>query len=297
MTGEPQRTLVVHVGGIGDFILTWPALAHLAREGSLEVAGAPERMALAVHAGVARAAHDLDATGFSSLFSGTPSPTARVFLGRYARVVVWMAGCEDAVEALRSCGAGDVRAFPGKPPPDWRDHASAYFCDCLEVPRTPMPPLAFPRPARGAPVTPPYAVIHPGSGGPRKRWPMERFAEAAAALRRRGLNVLWSQGPAEEDRGAGVTNGAVLTVSLTELAGVLAGARLYIGNDSGVTHLAAAAGCSTLAVFGPTDPAVWAPMGAHCAVAVGDPWPAPEAVIRAMDRLLEAVRPHSPGTL
>ncbi|HNT87980.1 MAG TPA: glycosyltransferase family 9 protein, partial [Candidatus Hydrogenedentes bacterium] len=64
------------------------------------------------------------------------------------------------------------------------------------------------------------------------------------------------------------------------IAGILAGARLYIGNDSGITHLAAAVGCPTVAVFGPTDPTVWAPRGARVHVVAGDPWPDAEAVLR-----------------
>ncbi|HSE95533.1 MAG TPA: glycosyltransferase family 9 protein, partial [Methylomirabilota bacterium] len=66
--------------------------------------------------------------------------------------------------------------------------------------------------------------------------------------------------------------------TLPQLAALLAAARGYVGNDSGPTHLAAAVGCPTLALFGPSDPGVWAPHGAHVrvlaaeAAAPGDPW-------------------------
>lgn len=70
--------------------------------------------------------------------------------------------------------------------------------------------------------------------------------------------------------------------SLVELARSLAGARLYIGNDSGVSHLAAAVGCPTVVLFGPTDPRVWAPRGGHVTVVRGMPWPEVGQVLEAL---------------
>lgn len=100
-----------------------------------------------------------------------------------------------------------------------------------------------------------YAVIHPFSGSARKNWPLERFRAVAARLER-VMPVKWCAG--EEDP---PLPGAVRIDDLYELACWLASARMYIGNDSGVTHLAAAVGTPVLALFGPTDPEVWAPRG------------------------------------
>ncbi len=91
-------------------------------------------------------------------------------------------------------------------------------------------------------------VFHPFSGSPRKNWPMERFLE----LERELGGVEWA---ARED--------AVRFENLKDLARWLAGARVYVGNDSGITHLAAAAGARVVALFGPTDPDVWGPRGKH----------------------------------
>ena len=100
-----------------------------------------------------------------------------------------------------------------------------------------------------------YAVIHPFSGSARKNWPLERFRSIAAQLGR-VMPVHWCVG--QEDP---PLPGAVRIDDLYELACWLAKARLYIGNDSGITHLAAAVGTPVLALFGPTDPEVWAPRG------------------------------------
>jgi len=105
-----------------------------------------------------------------------------------------------------------------------------------------------------------YAVIHPFSGSARKNWPLVKFRALAERLAR-AMPVKWCAG--EDDP---PLPGAVRIDDLGELACWLARARLYIGNDSGITHLAAAVGTPVLALFGPTDPEVWAPRGPHVRV-------------------------------
>jgi hypothetical protein len=99
-----------------------------------------------------------------------------------------------------------------------------------------------------------FAVIHPFSGSPRKNWPLERFREFAAHLSEQ-MPVHWCAGPHEE------LPEAVRFDDLYELASWLASACLYVGNDSGISHLAAAVGTPVLAIFVSTDPRIWAPRG------------------------------------
>src|SRR5262249_32701228 len=106
-----------------------------------------------------------------------------------------------------------------------------------------------------------FAVIHPFSGSPRKNWPIEKYRALASKLER-VMPVRWCAGPEDPQ-----LEQAVRIDDPYELACWLAQARLYIGNDSGVTHLAAAVGTPVLALFGPTDPAVWAPRGPNVRVA------------------------------
>ena len=125
-----QRTLVVHTGGLGDFLLACPALQALARQGALELLGRPERLELAVAGGIAVAAHDIEGVGFDSLF-GTPTAMIMDFLARFDRCIVWMRDDGTLQRAIRSCGVHDVRTFPGLPPEDWRGHASQYYAHAL----------------------------------------------------------------------------------------------------------------------------------------------------------------------
>jgi ADP-heptose:LPS heptosyltransferase len=111
-----------------------------------------------------------------------------------------------------------------------------------------------------------FLAVHPGAGSPAKAWPAERFA---ALVRRHAAGHRWLlvAGPADGDAADALLSlpGAVVAreLPLRVLAAVLSRAGLFVGNDSGVSHLAAAAGAPTLALFGPTDPAQWSPVGPH----------------------------------
>lgn len=112
--------------------------------------------------------------------------------------------------------------FPALPPPPG-------------VPRIDVPRVARTR-----------VIVHPFSGGATKNWPLAHYRRLA-----RELNAEWA---VDADGRARFDN-------LYELAAWLASATVYIGNDSGVTHLASAVGTPVVALFGPTDPAIWRPRG------------------------------------
>jgi ADP-heptose:LPS heptosyltransferase len=110
-------------------------------------------------------------------------------------------------------------------------------------------------------------VLLPGSrGGRPKRYPADAYAAAGQALARRGVAVLVAAGEDEERLALRVAEGAGGRVvpaawPLEELAALIAACDAAVGNDSGLTHLAAALGTPTLALFGPTDPSRTAPTG------------------------------------
>ncbi len=114
----------------------------------------------------------------------------------------------------------------------------------------------------------PLWVIHPGSGSPHKNWPWERFLETAEILKNLyQVKPVFLLGPVEQEMGL-ILNGiqgrgwpVIEGLSLPLLAGVLSHCAGYLGNDSGVSHLAAAVGIPTVVLFGPTDPAFWSPQG------------------------------------
>src|SRR5262249_51345296 len=114
------------------------------------------------------------------------------------------------------------------------------------------------------------AIVHPGSGGPQKCWPVERFAAVIHALRQRDLPVLVLAGPAERERIEELRRALsepscpgllqwLIDAPLPDVARRLVNGRVYLGNDSGLTHLAALLCVPTVALFGPSDPRVWHP--------------------------------------
>ena len=111
-------------------------------------------------------------------------------------------------------------------------------------------------------------AIHPGSGGLEKCWPAERYAALIERLADRGYRPVVTFGPADDKvRRRILPRIAVRDVLIVEdrplvdVAALYARCRAMIGNDSGMTHLAAATGAPVIGLFGPTDPAVWGPRG------------------------------------
>lgn len=119
-------------------------------------------------------------------------------------------------------------------------------------------------------------VIQPGSGGTEKCWYIGNFLAVAAGLASEGLEVAFLLGPAERERWSSATMRQIkgvapclMDLSLTEVVGLLSCADAFVGNDSGISHLAGAMGVKTAAIFGPTNPAIYRPLGSHVTVLAG----------------------------
>ncbi len=128
--------------------------------------------------------------------------------------------------------------------------ASAMFW--MGVPRTEIPRArlsAGPTPIAGA-----YAVVHPFAATPQKTWPAERFLGVAEALR----DPVFLAGP-DDDASKFAKYRVIQNAPLAEVKSIIAGAQLFIGNDSGPAHIAAAFGVPVVVLFGPSDPVNWAP--------------------------------------
>ena len=113
----------------------------------------------------------------------------------------------------------------------------------------------------------PYAVIHPAPMFHYKRWTREGWRQLVEGLTQRGLKVLVTGGPAPAERAYldEVLRDAPAVTRLDggpgwhEIAALAAQSKVFVGPDTSVTHLAAASGAATVALFGPTDPRLWAP--------------------------------------
>jgi len=244
------RRLLIRPGGIGDFVLSLPAMECL-RAGHTEVWAAAPNLPLARFA--ARV-DSIVSSGLDALGLPERAAPARLIdrLRGFNSIVSWYgAGRPEFRQAVSELGL-PFEFLAALPAAAAGVHAADFYLEqgraISECEGDATPRIGCPRRDDG------YAVIHPFSGSSKKNWPLERFRELARQLSEH-VPVHLCAGPAE------TLDGAVRFDDLYQLACWLACARVYIGNDSGITHLAAAAGAPVVALFGPTDPSVWAPRG------------------------------------
>lgn len=264
MTRAP-RLLVARRGGLGDALLAAPLLRAARRAqpaAALAFAGAQEHAELLVALGVADvglSTEDLHAAARRSVSllpacesAWVDDPAFAAALPRGAAVVAFDPRPRDRrplpLQLADACGLA-LR---------WPEDAALAGPDAAVTADAP-------------------ALLMPGSGGRAKCWPQARWLELAAQLDADGIDVDVLVGPVELERDDPrawpwpVRVGFVADLALPMLAARLARARAVVGNDSGTTHLAAMLGVATVALFGPTDPSVWAPTGPRVAVLGGGP--------------------------
>lgn len=275
------RFLVLRGGAIGDFIATVPVLQALRAQwpaARIEIWGYPHIAELAVAAGLAESVVSLDRAEMARFFVPEPSFTdAQVVAVRSFDLVFNY--LHDPVGQVRSnlLLAGAKQVLSGSPLIR-RGHAVPFLLEPLQAlaifETELVPALDFSGELRaqgrarlralglkGRPV-----VVHPGSGSPAKNWPVERYVEVVRRLRDNGREVVLVLGEADAAAAARVAREvpelAVLTgLTLVELAATLSECAAFLGNDSGITHLAAAVGLPVVALFGPSNADVWAPRG------------------------------------
>lgn len=273
-----MRRLVIRPGAIGDFIVSLPAIECLC-DGYLEVWTREASVPLARFAARVRS---IAVTGLDLLGIADPGPRLIDELRSFDSIVSWYGANRADFRALTASLGLPFTFLPALPAGGAAMHAADFYlsqvrpltaCASDGVPRIPCPGQS---PGHDA-------VIQPFAASPSKRWPMDRFRRLASRLETR-IPVRWCAGPEDE------LPGAERIAGLYELACRLAGARLFIGNDSGISHLAAAAGCPVVALFGPTDPAVWAPRGPRVRVLARRCMDeiSVEDVLHACDALLDA---------
>jgi ADP-heptose:LPS heptosyltransferase len=117
----------------------------------------------------------------------------------------------------------------------------------------------------GRPLGRPYCVIHPVAAAPEKTWRADGFLAVAARLKSGGLDIVFI-GAADDDLSPFRAHRVVQGAPLSEIKTLLAGAALFVGNDSGPAHMAAAFGVPSAVIFGPSDPAIWGPWRTEAAV-------------------------------
>lgn len=323
-----ERILVLRGGAVGDAILTLPAIGALRLafpRARIAAMGDAKRLCLARHPAYVDELADAETWDIHRLFGHEPRVPQHLatYLAGFDLILSYLPTPDAAfMDNLKQYCPGEVITWPPHP------SAGVHVTDHLMEPvlryanqSLSAEPRVFPGtehrhaadrfwqsagfPERGV------LAVHPGSGGWHKLWPLAGWQRVAAWAAQEGVPGVLICGPAEEERGITQSLNAlapawkvVRNAPLPELAATLATCDLFVGHDSGITHLAAAVGTCTLALFGPTDPRVWGPRSQRCCVIQPAP-PEPlsldnmpaEAVVRTLRALLNGTFQFSPSDL
>ncbi|MDB6093397.1 MAG: rfaC 1 [Verrucomicrobia bacterium] len=255
-----MRILVLRGGALGDFIVTLPALARLRSRwprAHIELVGNPSAATLALNRALVDRVHSQHEARWSALYGRADLPEALdTWLGEFDLVINFWP--DRSGELARRFPRRPAQTFLSADAMPATAPAAAHFCAALRPlglePGEMIYPLRVAKPEAGE------VAIHPGSGSPRKNWPVDRWRELSDWLATdQGLSVTTISGEAEDAEKLSVRGHPLHHAPLDQVADHLARCSLFIGHDSGISHLAAAAGTKCLLLFGPTDPAVWAP--------------------------------------
>ena len=264
-----RRILVLRGGALGDFIVTLPALAALrqhAPAARIELAGNASAAALAVARGLIDAVHSQHEARWAALYERAPLP---------ADFVTWLASFDVILNFWPDPAADLAHHFPLHPAQTFLSApahptcapAAAHYCAPLRALGIATPTIFYSLAERTALFKTQRIAIHPGSGSPQKNWPLERWLELATWLRSHHhaeLLIITGEAECSTTRLAFATLGAAAhQLPLETLICEFSTCRLFLGHDSGISHLAAACSVPSLLFFGPTDPAIWAPPAPH----------------------------------
>jgi ADP-heptose:LPS heptosyltransferase len=288
----PERILIIRTGGLGDTLLLWPALSAMRRRfprARIDLMGHRERCQLLAGPRGADLALDVEGSGLHVLFeiSAAPPDGVRARFGTYDSVVAFAAPGDYALaENLSACGVEEVHAFLPFPSGGERIHVAEHAkrsligVDMASPGEDPVLEVSDREREEGGQALRTLgmqerkiALLAPGSGSAQKNWAPGRFAGLAARLVEKGFAPLLLQGPADSQAVAAVLECSgtdrppvLVDESPQTLKGALARVSLFVGNDAGPTHLAALMGVPTVAVFGPSDPVLWSPVGPNVKV-------------------------------
>ena len=295
---QSKAGVILHSGAIGDCLLTLPLAEYLKKTyalNRLDFIGPSEYIGFYPQRTCIDVVHSIETVGLHRLFEDAGSfefednDRLRTIFGRYEQIISLLGSDHPSFEnnllfTVHSIRSADVTFIPAKPDSDLVMHVADYYLEifkheqqldnALKAETTTIQPLPEDYHIGGdileqAGIEPDQTVvvIAPGSGSREKCWHWENFVRVAFDLRANGLHPVFLWGPAEKER---FEDSALQTIhqfpvldnlSLTNVLQVLTQADVFLGNDSGIGHLAAGMGRKTVVLFGSGNPVQYAPRG------------------------------------
>ncbi|MDP8245460.1 MAG: glycosyltransferase family 9 protein [Candidatus Hinthialibacter antarcticus] len=285
-----ERWLIIRNGAVGDTVLLSSVICAIKKQHPdawIEVMGVLERVALLVGDGLADCAVSAERPGVESLYGeGALHSDLFDYFAEFSHILIYSAAAsQQFVNRLKVRNGQWVCAYPALPQ-DNEQHITDFYLNPLRKmlgDETPQPVIHLyeEEKANAREELSKLSVqkgrrligVHPGAGGPAKQALPEKFLQEVDTIQGDKC-LLIVKGPADEDAVAalverlpnGMEHHLLDQRPLRELAALLSQCDQFIGNDSGVTHIAAALGVPTSVFFLASDPAVWAPPGEHVQV-------------------------------
>lgn len=316
------RVLVWRVCALGDLILTVPwlrALEERVRGKDLHLICHPAHGDLLKWAGITKVTFPAEGSNWH-LFHVPPSEdtwsNVRPDPRTYDKLFLFSSRMsEDLVASLGKTLGDRLQVIPARPPEGYTFHSSTvpFVFSQMSWSMEEIQRLAR-LGGRETPVKRPgkqlVVGVHPGSGSMRKNWPAKSFAQLLrfASIHLGEVRCVVLKGPVDKIqvmdlcRQLDVPHEVFEPPDLVSLASILEGVDLFVGNDSGVTHLASSLGIPTLAIFGPSDPVLWSPLGPRvrvvtreglcppCHLTEKDPCPGPCQRFPSVEQAWEAIQ-------
>jgi ADP-heptose:LPS heptosyltransferase len=265
--------LIIHQGALGDVVLTFPAIIALRQKfGRIDIFCQGQLGNLAVKLELIDKRYPLEAACFATLFSQPVDEKIKNIMAGYSTILLFSFAA-DLKKSISQITGSRCFLVPPRPPARVEIHVTEFLFKNLVdnglLEAADSGDRIFARQRKqthgpGRPIDTSKIIIHPGSGSIRKRWPLTNFLDLADRLEKRGFQPAFVCGPAEPELIEKIRNQdrQIHTFSeLTDLVDWFESAGGYIGNDSGVSHLAAFLGLPSVVIFGPADPRRWKPLG------------------------------------
>jgi heptosyltransferase III len=286
---EPTRILFIRGGALGDFIVTLPTLRLLREKwpgAHIELLGHPRLAEIALHRHYLNAVRSVNHGPLSAFFMprAVLDPAWMDYIGDFDLVLSYFYDPDGLFLAnLKRCEPGEILTHSPRVPDSFDRPAAHYFAGMVKPLgldlREDASSEVFPLPGdfdaaraflAGLKPKTHLVAIHPGSGGEAKNWPLASWAELGRRLAeaKPEVTLLVVEGEADAEQAQFLSEAwkdlpllRARLLPLPILAAVLRESALFLGHDSGITHLAAAArrDLPVTALFGPTAPRIWAP--------------------------------------
>jgi len=279
LTMALKKILIIHQGALGDFIMTFPIMIELRKTHFQVDALCQKKLGdLARKLNLIERSFPLESAAFAPLYGGLSDRIdlqTATFLQSYDRIILF--SFSRSLQAnMERFGAPVVLRIPPRPPVGEKIHVSRFLwsrlaragllekAGLMSEASTVIQHLTLQRCIEAAPGP---VLIHPGSGSRKKNWPLENFIRLEKMLRKDGLQAEFILGPAETYLREGLAASPAtippihIVDDLLQVLRLIKSACGFIGNDSGLSHLAAITGLPVTAVFGPSDPVRWKPPG------------------------------------